>query len=137
MKTWLAVSTLVLLFSACASQPAEPSSLPPFPEQSPAPTLEFLPAASPEAGSPEATPVAEANCATPEVNDLAADLAADYDFATQEQIIEWFCSGAEFEDILLALETQALAGLPAEDALSMLAGGMTWEEIWQEYGLTE
>jgi alkylation response protein AidB-like acyl-CoA dehydrogenase len=49
----------------------------------------------------------------------------------------WFCSGAEFEDILVALQTEDQTGTPAEEMLVMLAEGFTWEEIWLVIGLTE
>lgn len=102
------------------------------------PTLAPAATETPAGSLPEEiTAPTEANCGSPEVNDLAESMAQDYDFTSRAEIMDWFCSGAEFEDILLALETEAQAGLPAEDALSMLVGGMSWEEIWQDYGLTE
>ena len=51
--------------------------------------------------------------------------------------MSWFCNGAEFEDILVALETEAQTEAAADEMLKMLADGFTWDEIWQVIGLTE
>lgn len=80
---------------------------------------------------------ATADCASAEANELGAAIARDYDFTSTEQVMTWFCDGAEFEDILVALETTELTGASAEEMLIMLAAGLTWEEIWKEVGLME
>ena len=54
---------------------------------------------------------------------------------TYDQAMTWFCDGAEFEDILVALETQDVTGEPAEDMLQMLVDGLTWDDIWLLDGL--
>jgi ActR/RegA family two-component response regulator len=77
------------------------------------------------------------NCARPEADKLGAAIARDYAFTNTEQVMGWFCNGAEFEDILVALETAEQTGVSAEDMLVMLAAGLTWEEIWQVVGLTD
>lgn len=81
-------------------------------------------------------PVPADNCASAEANELGAAIAADYAFTTLEQVMDWFCAGAEFEDILVALETADQTGESAEEMLTMLAAGLSWEEIWQVVGLT-
>ena len=78
-----------------------------------------------------------ADCASSDANMLGAAIARDYDFTSTEQVMSWFCDGAEFEDILVALETAEQTGALAEEMLIMLAAGLTWEEIWKEVGLTE
>jgi hypothetical protein len=85
------------------------------------------------------TPLAAqtANCASSDANQLGMAIAKDYDFTSTEQVMKWFCDGAEFEDILVALETADQTGASAEEMLTMLAAGMTWEEIWQVVGLTD
>lgn len=140
MKKKMFLVFLAMLLAGCAPPPqsvhdqAAATSLSTV-EQ---PTVASVATEPPVVTLPEETTAAtEVNCGSPEVNDLAESMAQDYDFTSREEIMDWFCSGAEFEDILLALETEAQAGLPAEDALSMLVGGMSWEEIWQDYGLTE
>ena len=66
----------------------------------------------------------------------ANPLQPDYDLASYDQVMTWFCEGAEFEDILVALETQDVTGEPAGDMLQMLADGLTWDEIWLLVGLS-
>jgi hypothetical protein len=85
------------------------------------------------------TPLATqaADCASSDANMLGAAIARDYDFTSTEQVMSWFCDGAEFEDILVALETAEQTGASAEEMLIMLAAGLTWEEIWKEVGLTD
>ena len=46
----------------------------------------------------------------------------------------WFCNGAEFEDILIALQTEKVTGQPAQELLEMLVTNLTWDEIWQSIG---
>lgn len=88
----------------------------------------------------EAAPPAEVaapNCLGDEISPIGQSIANDYETASYEQVMAWFCNGAEFEDILVALETETQTGTPADDMLQMLANGFTWEEIWQLVGLTE
>ena len=77
------------------------------------------------------------NCLGDEVSPVGQSIADDYEFVSYEQVMTWFCNGAEFEDILVALETESQTGTPAEEMLQMLADGFTWEEIWQSIGLTQ
>jgi hypothetical protein len=90
--------------------------------------------------APEATPVAETaspDCLGGEISPIGQSIAEDYEFTDYAEVITWFCNGAEFEDILVALETESQTGTPAEEMLGMLADGFTWDEIWQTIGLTE
>ena len=103
----------------------------------PEPTQEAAPIQTPIL---EATPLPEttsADCLGGEVSPIAESIAKDYEFTNYEEVITWFCDGAEFEDILVALETESVTGTPAEDMLQMLADGFTWDEIWELTGLTE
>jgi hypothetical protein len=54
-----------------------------------------------------------------------------------EQVMTWFCSGNEFEDILLALQTRQKVEVPVEQMLALKVEGYTWEGIWRQVGLTE
>lgn len=74
------------------------------------------------------------NCANEDANKIARAIADSYSFTTTEEVISWFCKGAEFEDIMVALETEELNGTAAEDMLQMRAEGLSWEEIWQVVG---
>ncbi|MEJ5224084.1 MAG: hypothetical protein WHV44_06465 [Anaerolineales bacterium] len=127
MPGWI---VLVLLFSACtlAVEPV-PEMLTPPPAAAPtdAPATEPAPLLS--------TPGAV--CPDPDALNLATVIASGYTFTSPEEVTGWFCNGAEFEDIVIALETEDQTGVPAEDLLAMLASGMTWEDIWQSIGLTD
>jgi hypothetical protein len=140
----LPVSLTILLIHACSAPP----SLPPeqvaptsnLSQQEPVvptsePTQETVPVPV-----EETTPVAETappDCLGGEVSPIAVSIAEDYEFTDYAEVINWFCNGAEFEDILVALETESQTGTPAEEMLQMLADGFTWDEIWQLIGLTE
>jgi len=139
----LLITLLVHACSAPASPPAEqavptaslsqPEAVSPTPE----PTQESVPIST---QVPEATPLPEAastDCLGGEVSPIAESIAKDYEFTNYEEVITWFCNGAEFEDILVALESESVTGTPAEDMLQMLADGFTWDEIWGLTGLTE
>jgi hypothetical protein len=89
-----------------------------------------------EATTPPAETAAP-TCLGDEVSPVGQSIADDYEFASYEQVMTWFCNGAEFEDILVALETESQTGTPAEEMLQMLADGFTWDEIWQMIGLTD
>jgi hypothetical protein len=77
------------------------------------------------------------DCYGPEPNEIGKGIADKFDDTTYEQVMIWFCNGAEFEDILVALQTEKLTDVPAEEMLVMLADDWTWDEIWQLIGLTE
>jgi hypothetical protein len=76
-------------------------------------------------------------CLGDEVSSIGQAIADEYESASYEQVITWFCNGAEFEDIIVALETESQTGTPAEEMLQMLADDFTWDEIWLMIGLTE
>lgn len=76
-------------------------------------------------------------CPGEEINRIGQSIAMDYDFTSYDQVMAWFCEGAEFEDILVALETQALTDEPADEMLQMLADGLTWNDIWILVGLED
>jgi len=88
----------------------------------------------------EASPAAEtdaADCLGGETSPIAESIAEEYDFTDYAEVVTWFCDGAEFEDILVALETESQTGTPAEEMLQMLADGASWEDIWGFIGLTD
>lgn len=127
---------VIMLISACSGQPSTPvvqeASRPTAsqPEPTQEKVLEPIAEATPGIGS-------EANdCLDGEVSPIGQSIAADYEFTSYDEIITWFCNGAEFEDILVALETESQTDTPAEEMLQMVADGFTWEEIWQLVGLT-
>lgn len=129
-----------LLLAACgpATQPADvpPAGGPatPTPVVPPSATPAQTTTAAPPA--PESTPPAAA-CPDADAAGLAQSIAHGFTFTSAEEVLAWFCAGADFEDIIIALETEEQANVPAEEMLSMLAAGLTWEEIWQSIGLIE
>jgi hypothetical protein len=81
--------------------------------------------------------LAAPNCLGDEVSLVGQSIADGYESVGYEQVMTWFCNGAEFEDILVALETESQTGTPVAEMLQMLADGFTWDEIWQTIGLTD
>ena len=77
------------------------------------------------------------NCASAEINQIGQSIAEDYAFTTGQEVMSWFCNGADFEDILMALETEELNGTPAEDMLELRAEGLSWDDIWLIIGYVE
>jgi len=75
------------------------------------------------------------DCLGGEISPIGQSIADEYASTSYEQVMTWFCNGAEFEDILVALETEAQTDTSADEMLKMLADGFTWEEIWQLLGL--
>ncbi len=141
MKTQIMLFVLAaLMLAACAPASNDADVLTAAPTAARAPTLPPAVAPTPteNAAPPEpgVTPLAE-TCADADAAQLGQVIANGFAFTSVGEVLEWFCNGAAFEDIVIALETEDLTGAPAEDLLSMLAGGMTWEEIWQSIGLTE
>ena len=136
MRFLIAILLVSLLVTACGGQPSTPvvqdAPAPVAPQVEP--TAETVAESAPEATAavePEAT-----DCLGGEVSPIGKSIAVDYEFTSYGEIMAWFCNGAEFEDILVALESESQTGSPAEDMLQMLANGSTWEEIWQSVGLT-
>ena len=139
---------LVLLVAGCAAPP-EPASI--DSTEGPATATKqaetVLPTSTSEPDQIEQEPTQteevkpeetlEADCPGEEINTIGQGIADEYEFASYNEVMTWFCSGAEFEDILVALQTEDQSGTPAEEMLVMLAEGFTWEEIWLVVGLME
>ena len=70
------------------------------------------------------------------VHPIGLSIAEQFeDITSYKEVMSWFCSGAEFEDILNALMTAELTGADGGDLLEMVADGRTWDEIWLELGI--
>ncbi len=80
---------------------------------------------------------AKLNCLGDKINPIAEAIADEYENTDYKQVMTWFCNGSEFEDILVALETEIQTDTTADEMLQMLAGGFSWADIWQVTGLTE
>lgn len=81
----------------------------------------------------EPTENPETNCSSLNPHPLAESMTEQFE-VTYEEVMTWYCDGAAFSDILLALETVDLVDESVEDLLNMVED-MTWEEIWQELGV--
>ena len=139
---------LVLLVAGCAAPP-EPASIDSTEEPATgtkqAETV--LPTSTSEPDQIEQEPTQteevkpeetlEVDCPGEEINTIGQGIADEYEFTSYNEVMTWFCSGAEFEDILVALQTEDQSGTPAEEMLVMLAEGFTWEDIWLVEGLME
>ncbi len=82
---------------------------------------------------PEPTENPETNCSSLNPHPMAEGIAEQFE-VSYDQIMTWYCDGAAFSDILLALETEGLVDLSVEEMLSMVEDN-TWDEIWQELGI--
>lgn len=101
----------------------------------PIPTLTAVPPTS--TSVPQMLTLSGADCASADAVKLGQSIADGYAFTNVEEVLTWFCNGAEFEDILVALQTEEITDTPAEDMLALLADGLTWDDIWQAIGLTD
>ena len=92
-----------------------------------------------ESMPPTSIPVetADPSCLGAKIHPIGNAIAEEYEAASNDQVMAWFCNGAEFEDILVALETELLTGTAADEMLQMLASDFSWEDIWLITGLTD
>lgn len=75
-------------------------------------------------------------CLGTEVHPIGVNIAANYqvDYA---QVMDWYCGGNGFDDIILALETISLIpDLEIQDLLELIEKGESWDDIWNDLGLT-
>lgn len=137
-----------ILVTACAVptesnlvEAPERSTTAPIDEQPSLPTSTSKPQPvetdQPEREETEVVVTVEAECPGEGTNAIGQGIADEYEFTSYDEVITWFCDGAEFEDIMVALQTEELSDTPAEEMLVMLAEGFTWEDIWLVVGLTE
>ena len=133
-----AMVTVALVLSACGGtsvpeppgptpvQPAQPASEPAAPAESPAELATGIPPSPAPDGCVETRP-----------HPVGQSTAETYDNTTYDEVMTWFCEGNSFEDILLALETNAQSGVATDDLLARRAQGIEWNQIWQDIGLIE
>ena len=76
-------------------------------------------------------------CLSSEMRVIGENISQRFDFATEDQVMTWFCGGAEFKDILIALQTEKVTGQSTQELLEMLVNGLSWDEIWQSIGFLE
>jgi uncharacterized lipoprotein NlpE involved in copper resistance len=79
-----------------------------------------------------------ADCYEDGLHPAAQSIAEEYGHLTDyEEIMVWFCNGAEFEDILNALLTEEMTNINAEKLLHRVADGETWNDIWIDLEIVE
>lgn len=72
-------------------------------------------------------------CPLPNPHPVAENIAQKYQLE-YTQVIDWYCQGYEFEDILLALQTGKITEVAVEDLLT-LSETQSWSEIWEDFDL--
>ena len=129
------ILVVILLLVACGAEPSPPmaESSPTLPKSEPEAIEEPAEVEQPAESQAE---MPATDCLNGEVSTIGQSIADDYESTSYEQVITWFCNGAEYEDILVALETKSLTGTSVEEMLQMLADGLTWDDIWLLVGLT-
>ena len=86
--------------------------------------------------APEESPsLVDQPCTDLDPHPIGAEIAGTYDVAYKD-VMGWFCSGHTFEDILLALQTKKLADVELEWLLDKRLRGKSWDQIWDETGIT-
>jgi hypothetical protein len=73
------------------------------------------------------------DCPPTEPHPVAESIAEKYQQDYQE-IVDWYCAGYSFEDILVALQTSRLTDLEPLDLLEKTQG-QEWLEIWEDLNL--
>lgn len=72
-------------------------------------------------------------CPQPDPHPIGVSITEKFD-VPYEEVMDWFCKGETFEDILLALETEELTGRTLEELFGM-KGHKSWEDVWKELGI--
>ncbi len=147
MKKYLFIIFVVLLLLSCninANIPAAPANDVTLPEQDISPV-------EPDVAAPantdnnntgseapqEIPPTVAPTCYEGE-HPIAISIVEQYaTMTTYDEVMLWFCNGAQFEDILNALVTEEMTDTDTEDLLLQIAEGKTWNDIWLELGITE
>ncbi|HEY5730681.1 MAG TPA: hypothetical protein VIS72_11555 [Anaerolineales bacterium] len=132
IKHQIAVLIVIALITACGSQ-SDPINEPDILD-TPTETQENN---VPIVGTSPPVETTAADCLGDQVSPIGQSIADEYESADYEQVMTWFCNGAEFEDILVALETESQTDTSADEMLKMLSEGFTWDDIWHLVGLTD
>ena len=76
-------------------------------------------------------PATAPTCTETNPHPMGESISAKYEVRYAE-VMTWFCGGASFDDILLALETRKATDAPVETLLER-AEEVGWDEVWVEY----
>jgi len=90
-----------------------------------------------ETGASGSIYTASSDCYGDDIHPMGKSISDLYQNTTYEEVMQWFCSGFLFEDILTALQTAEQTNTAPQELLSRFENGQTWEEIWLELGLIE
>jgi len=75
--------------------------------------------------------IQDTDCFGDEVHPVAESIAEDYShFTDYDEVMVWYCNGAEFNDILNGLLTEEMTGTDTEELLRRVADGESWNDIW-------
>ena len=77
------------------------------------------------------------DCYGDKIHPIGKSIADLYENTNYEEVMQWFCSGFLFEDILTALQTAEQTSATPEELLIRFENGQNWEEIWLELGLID
>jgi len=75
------------------------------------------------------------NCPEEDPHPIGKSIAEKFN-TTYEKVINWYCDGYIFEDILLALETSKMTDVEPEGLLEKLET-KNWDKIWQDLGIVD
>jgi len=81
----------------------------------------------------EPAEILDTNCSTIDPHPVAQGMTETFEI-TYDAVMNLYCDGYAFSDILLALETAELVDQSPETLLARLRT-RTWQEIWTEYGV--
>ena len=76
----------------------------------------------------------DTDCSALNPHPLAEGMTETFEI-TYDEVMTLYCDGYAFSDILLALETSELVDQSPEALLARLRT-RSWEEIWDEFGIT-
>jgi hypothetical protein len=138
----IAIFSIFMLTTACSGKPSPGTDSNQPVESNPVPATVEVSVATLEMKETTQNTISPLQTTTPdclegEVSPIGMSIADEYASVDYNQVITWFCNGAEFEDILVALETETQTETSAADMLQMLADGFSWEDIWKLSGLTD
>jgi|GEM_PF-2786230 len=74
-------------------------------------------------------------CPEEDPQPIAVSITEKFD-VSYEKVIDWYCDGYIFEDILLALQTSKMSDVEPDTLLKEIEA-KTWEEIWDDLGITK
>jgi len=74
------------------------------------------------------------DCYGSETHKIGEGIAEKFE-VPYEMIMNWFCDGNQFEDILLALQTSQLITISPDELLTKRVNGQKWDNIWEDLGL--